>query len=212
MANFRRVQALLEMADEDLAGARTLLDTSRRLARYHVQQSAEKAVKALLEQRGLNPGREHRFEPMAELLPEHDKWRSRIKALDDLSPAATTRRYPTAEGRIVPPPSREHLESEIAIVAQLLQDIRKAVTTAASPVPACQSPALERKSALAKEIVAIALARKLEVPDNIEEKLVVYVDEPTLREMVKAVKIAASFQDALHASSIIMPKYDRGSG
>lgn len=63
MANFRRVQALLEIADEEVAGARTLLDTSPRLARYHVQQSAEKAV---LEHRGLNPGREHRFEPMAE--------------------------------------------------------------------------------------------------------------------------------------------------
>lgn len=37
------------MADEDLARARVLLGSSTRLARYHVQQSAEKAVKALLE-------------------------------------------------------------------------------------------------------------------------------------------------------------------
>jgi HEPN domain-containing protein len=74
MANPRRVDALLEMADEDLAGARALLAISTRLARYHVQQSAEKAVKALLEQRGLNPGREHRFESLAEMLPQGDEW------------------------------------------------------------------------------------------------------------------------------------------
>src|SRR5436853_1626765 len=69
MANPRRVHALLDMADEDLAGARALVSTSTRLARYHVQQSAEKAVKALLERRDLNPGREHRFESLAEMLP-----------------------------------------------------------------------------------------------------------------------------------------------
>src|SRR5215469_13290899 len=51
MANPRRVRALLEMADEDLSGAKALLGISTRLARYHVQQGAEKAVKALLEQR-----------------------------------------------------------------------------------------------------------------------------------------------------------------
>jgi HEPN domain-containing protein len=69
MVNRRRVDALLEMADEDLTGARALLGISTRLARYHVQQSAEKAVKALLELRGLNPGREHRFESLAEMFP-----------------------------------------------------------------------------------------------------------------------------------------------
>jgi HEPN domain-containing protein len=47
------------MSDEDLAGAKLLLGSVTRLARYHVQQGAEKAVKALFEYRGLNPGREH---------------------------------------------------------------------------------------------------------------------------------------------------------
>jgi HEPN domain-containing protein len=86
MANPRRVDALLEMADEDLAGARALLAISTRLARYHVQQSAEKGVKALLEQRGVNPGREHRFEFLAEMLPPTDQWRARIQSLDTRFP------------------------------------------------------------------------------------------------------------------------------
>jgi HEPN domain-containing protein len=125
MANPRRVHALLALADEDLGAARTLLDFSTRTARYHVQQSAEKAVKALLEHRDINPGREHRFESLAEMLSEGDPWRSRIHSLDLLSPAATTHRYPTAEGRILPPPAQELVEREIALVAQLIQDIRR---------------------------------------------------------------------------------------
>ena len=127
MANPRRVHAFLDMADEDLAGARALVSISTRLARYHVQQSAEKTVKALLERRDLNPGREHRFESLAEMLPLNDLWRSRIQSLDSLSPAATSHRYPTAEGRVMPPPGRDLVEREIAAVAALVGDVRNAV-------------------------------------------------------------------------------------
>ena len=103
---------------------------STRLARYHVQQSAEKAVKALMELRGLNPGREHRFESLAEMLPEGDQWRGRIQDFDLLSPAATSLRYPTAEGRIMPPPIREVVEREIGTVTVFIQDVRRAVSEA----------------------------------------------------------------------------------
>ncbi|MBI1779717.1 MAG: HEPN domain-containing protein [Proteobacteria bacterium] len=128
MANPKRVEAFLAMADEDLGAASMLLASSTRIARYHVQQSAEKAVKALLEHRGLNPGREHRFEFLAEMLPESDIWRARIRDLDLLSPAATTYRYPTSEGRILPPPEREPILREIAMVRQSIQDVRAAVS------------------------------------------------------------------------------------
>jgi HEPN domain-containing protein len=123
MANPKRVRALLELAEEDLGAARTLLAFSTRTARYHVQQGAEKAVKALLEHRGINPGREHRFDPLADMLPKDDAWHSRVRQLDALSPAATTHRYPTSEGRIIPPPARELVEREIGEVAQLIRDI-----------------------------------------------------------------------------------------
>jgi HEPN domain-containing protein len=127
MANPKRIRALLEMADEDLAGAKLLLGSSPRLARYHVQQSAEKAVKALLEFRGMNPGREHRFEILSEMLPRDDPWRARMYALHRLSPAATSLRYPTAEGRVLPPPDRGTVETEIHDASKLIDDIRKAV-------------------------------------------------------------------------------------
>jgi HEPN domain-containing protein len=133
MANPRRVHALLAVADEDLAGASALLAISTRLSRYHVQQSAEKAVKALLERRGLNPGREHRFESLAEMLPQGDQWRARIQTLDALSPAATSHRYPTAEGRVMSSPTRELVEREITTVSELISDVRKAVGEDAGP-------------------------------------------------------------------------------
>jgi hypothetical protein len=45
----------------------------------------------------------------------------------DEDPAATSHRYPTAEGRIMPPPGRELVEREIATVAAFNQEVRKAV-------------------------------------------------------------------------------------
>jgi hypothetical protein len=80
----------------------------------------------------LNPGREHRFESLAEMLPNDDPWRVRIQNLDSLSPAATSYRYPTAEGRIMPPPLRELIEREIAAVASLIQDVGRAVSEPSS--------------------------------------------------------------------------------
>ena len=85
-------------------------------------------MKALLEQRGRNPGREHRFGSLAEMLPEGDQWRGRIQSLDKLSPAATSHRYPTAEGRVIPPPKRELVEQEIRVVAEFIEDVRSAVS------------------------------------------------------------------------------------
>jgi HEPN domain-containing protein len=133
MGNPKLVRSLLDLADEDLQGADVLLALSTRLARYHVQQAAEKAVKALLEHRGLSPGREHRLGYLAEMLPSGSGWYSRVQSLDVLSPAATSRRYPTAEGRILAPPPRELVVREIAIVAQLISDVRRAVSETPRP-------------------------------------------------------------------------------
>lgn len=62
------------------------------------------------------------------MLAPDDPWRARIQALDRLSPAATTHRYPTPEGRLLPPPSKERVLAELAEVEQLLNDVKRAVT------------------------------------------------------------------------------------
>jgi HEPN domain-containing protein len=195
------------MADEDLAGARMLVGSLPRLARYHVQQSAEKAVKALLEHRGLNPGREHRFEILAEMLARGDPWRERIAKLHPLSPVATSLRYPTAEGRVLPRPTHELVDREIASTAQLITDVRRDTATAAPNRAVTPGSSLSAKDALIARIVEAARRRGLEMPDKVEEKLATYAEEADLRMMVADVETAASFQDMLDAHSIIIPKH-----
>jgi HEPN domain-containing protein len=212
MANPRRAKSLLELAEEDLAGARLLLEVSTRLARYHVQQCAEKAVKALFEHLDLNPGREHRFGALAEMLPQSNAWQARVRNLDTLSPAATTLRYPTAEGRILPQPPRNLVEGEIATAAQLVQDVKKTISAAPDQQRSVERKPVasehERKSALARRIVSVARLKGLKVPDNAEEKLAIHVDERVLSMMLKDILTASSFQDMLDARSVTIPKDD----
>jgi hypothetical protein len=171
----------------------------------------QKAVKALFEHLNLNPGREHRFGALAEMLPQSNEWQARVRNLDALSPAATTL-HPTAEGRILPQPPRNLVEGEIATAAQLVQDVKKTISVAPDqqrsgakkPVATEQ----ERKSALARRIVSVARLKELEVPDNVEEKLAIYVDERILSIMNKDIQTASSFQDLLDAHSVTIPKDD----
>lgn len=51
------------------------------------------------------------------MLPQSNEWQARVRNLDALSPAATTLRYPTAEGRILPQLPRNRVEGEIATAA-----------------------------------------------------------------------------------------------
>ena len=197
MANPRRAKSLMELAEEDLVGARKLLDVSTRLARYHVQQCAEKAVKALFEHRNLNPGREHRFGMLAQMLPQNDEWVARVNNLDaffsgcDDTPLSSSGRPHSAAART--PPKK---------VISLPPD---------QPKPVDKKAVLsehERKSALAKRIVSIARLKELEMPDNVEEKLAIYVDERTLSGMLKEIQTDSSFQDILDAHSITIPRDD----
>ena len=105
---------------------------------------------------------------------------------------------------------RQLVENEIASVDELVRDVRQAVGSASSgfddqPLP---SALTDRTRALAAQIVAAAIARKLAVPDNFSETLSLYVDEPTLRQMLQAVRTESSFQDVLDASAAPIPKRD----
>jgi hypothetical protein len=143
------------------------------------------------------------------MLPRDDEWFARIDALDSLSPAATTLRYPTAEGRVIPLPARDLVEREIMNVDKLVQDVKKTISAPAAQAKTVSKPVAsehERKIALAKTIVSTAKLRGLEMPDNGEEQLAIYVDERGLSEMTKEVQTVSSFQDLLDAHSISIPK------
>lgn len=56
--------------------------------------------------------------------------------------------------------------------------------------------------------MSVARLKELEVPDNVEEKLAIYVDERILSIMLKDIQTASSFQDLLDAHSVTIPKDD----
>jgi HEPN domain-containing protein len=93
-------ESLLRLAQEDLDTARVALAPSPRNAAFHVQQAAEKLVKAVLVRSGIHPPRTHDILLLAELLEEAHPWRAPLVALDALTPAAVAYRYPSPTGEL----------------------------------------------------------------------------------------------------------------
>ena len=69
------VAGYLAAAADDLDAARRLAaPPANRLAAYHLQQAAEKLVKALLVHRNIHPGVEHRIDVLVCMLDPSDPW------------------------------------------------------------------------------------------------------------------------------------------
>lgn len=121
----RRITAFLDLAQEDVDAARTLAATNNRYAAYHCQQAVEKLVKAILLHRGVESGTEHRLDVLVDKIAEDDPWKARVRPLDVYSPYATTFRYPTPGGRIVPPPAADQVSRDAAIIEGLIAQARR---------------------------------------------------------------------------------------
>lgn len=124
------VLAYLQAAADDLDAARRLASPPNRLVAYHLQQTAEKIVKAILIDRGVQPTAEHRIDVLVDRLPASDVWVPRLRPLDRLTPFATSYRYPTPSGRLKDAPTVEVIEREIDGLALLLRDVRAALAAA----------------------------------------------------------------------------------
>lgn len=123
----RRAHAFLEIAGEELGAARVLSAKYPRQAAYLAQQAVEKIARAILAQAGIGFGTSHNIGQMAAALPADHPWRPKLIALDRLSPAATSYRYPAPGGRIVPGPPPADLRADLAEVARLREEARKTV-------------------------------------------------------------------------------------
>ncbi|MBI5517593.1 MAG: HEPN domain-containing protein [Deltaproteobacteria bacterium] len=114
----------LSVAAEDLDAARRLsAEPINRMAAFHLQQAAEKLVKALLLHRGVTTTAEHRIAVLLDGLEPSDPWRRRLAPLDRLTPFATTYRYPTPGGRLKPGPDAAILTAEVAELEVLHRDL-----------------------------------------------------------------------------------------
>jgi len=120
----RRIAAFLTLADEELRAAVTLAGGAPRQAAYYVQQSAEKAARALLTAAGIPFGTGHNLGLMASALPAGHPLKRRVAGLDRHSGAATLYRYPSPVGRLPPPPDVATVNADIADVAAFIAEVR----------------------------------------------------------------------------------------
>ncbi len=103
-----------------------MADKPQRFAAFHLQQAAEKLVKAVRLHRGLFATKEHNLEILIAELPEGDSWRERLEQFEPLSAFATTYRYPThTKGWRKPGPLPEKLLEIAGAIEALLPVARK---------------------------------------------------------------------------------------
>lgn len=119
------VAGYLAAAADDLDAARRLgAAPVNRLAAYHLQQAAEKLVKAVLVHRKIHPGVEHRIDVLVCLLDATDPWQPLLDPLDRFTPYATTYRYPSPTGRLKAGPTMASVLAEADAIEKLLERAR----------------------------------------------------------------------------------------
>ena len=111
-----RIASLLQVAASDLADARVLVGTGSRNAAYLLEQAAEKIIRAVLTSEAIHPGIRHDLKQMVSEIPDANPLKPCLRDIEHLGKFATTFRYPTAEGRILP------LPADIARSVELVQD------------------------------------------------------------------------------------------
>ena len=130
----RVIAAYLDDVDLDLDAAKRLIaDPPNRLAAFHLQQAAEKLVKAVRLGRGLRVTAEHNIELLVDELSRDDAWRAKLTILEPLSAFATSYRYPSPAGKRKDGPSNDEMLTWIKRIAELRSDARALVGLAAPP-------------------------------------------------------------------------------
>lgn len=99
--NRKRISAFVALALRDADAARLLAEKLPEEAMFHLQQSVEKLVRALIEAEAGIAGPTHNIRALAEILPASHPLQEKLKPLHDLGAAATRYRYPTSGGNVI---------------------------------------------------------------------------------------------------------------
>lgn len=118
------IAAYLDDAMEDLDMAQRAVDPPNRFAAFHLQQAAEKIIKAVRLHRGLLLTKEHNLRALIDELPVDDPWRTKLEPTEDLSEFATTYRYPTSIGRRKSGLPKAETQAMIKLLTELVADAR----------------------------------------------------------------------------------------
>lgn len=131
----RVVRSYLDDAADDLEMAELGAAKANRLAAFHLQQAAEKLVKAVRAHHDLRLTSSHDIDELVEgsehkkiePIPADDKWHGRLLALAELGQFATAFRYPspTAGRRKAVPLDQieNHLRTLRALHSELTRDL-----------------------------------------------------------------------------------------
>ncbi len=125
------ISAFLDDVEGELeAATRLAQDPPVRFAAFHLQQAAEKLIKAVRLHRGLYPTADHNLAALIAALPEADPWRTKLDHLGPLSAFATAYRYPSPNGRLKAGPAAAELNAWIAQIRALTAEARVALFAA----------------------------------------------------------------------------------
>jgi HEPN domain-containing protein len=125
MSVARRIAGLLDIAAEDASGAATLARTKNRNSAYLCQQAAEKLIKAVLLDQGIEGGAEHHLDTLVGKLPDAHPWKARLRTLDKYTPYATAYRYPGSGGRVPAAPDADQVSADAALITQWITKARE---------------------------------------------------------------------------------------
>lgn len=119
------IASCLRLAKGDLTDARVLADQlpKSRGAAYHLEQAAEKIIRAIAASEDVRVGLGHELDNFVSQIPDSNPYKTRCKAVQDLKRYATSYRYPTSQGRTMKPPTSEYFEEQYQQVAHLLVDV-----------------------------------------------------------------------------------------
>lgn len=88
---------------------------------FHAQQAAEKAIKAVLIDRGIAAPRIHSIERLIQLVPADIGRAESLKAAGELTVYATTLRYPSDDDAVTPHEHRQAVALARAVVEWAVQ-------------------------------------------------------------------------------------------
>ena len=129
--DLRVIVAYLDDVHVELdAASRLVADPPNRLAAFHLQQTAEKLIKAVRLARGLRVTADHNLEILVDELPASDPWRAKLSVLDPLASYATTYRYPSPTGKRKAGPTSDEIQVWLVTIAALAADARATTTMA----------------------------------------------------------------------------------
>lgn len=129
----RVINAYLDDVDLELDAAKRLIaNPPNRFAAFHLEQAAEKLVKAVRLGRGLRVTADHNIEALIDELPDDDPWRTKLRVVEPLAAYATTYRYPSPTGKRKSGPANDDVLAWIETIAGLTIEARAAFVDSAS--------------------------------------------------------------------------------